>query len=333
MKPARSTSIRIATIVIAVCSSISTSARASDPAAAQALFEEALKLMDAGNYGAACPKFAESQKLDPAGGTLLNLGRCYEGAGKTASAWAVYQDAAVVAREEGRERRRRYALQRIEALEPLLPRVTFVLTSSADLAGLSIELDRHVLPRATWDTQLPLDPGDHHIQVKAPGHSPWSKTIKVAPSAKQSVTVPVLQPLGQTAPAPEPTRVDRTEPPETSGAISTSSPDDKTLAYVLGGAGVALLGVGAYFGVKAFSTWDDRDAHCPDGKCDPKAVELAQDANRMGHVSNVATGVGLIGVGVSGYLLLTDSPPAKDGMVVGAAAGRDGAAMTLRGAF
>jgi hypothetical protein len=46
-------------------------------ARAAALFtEEGRQLMAAGDYAAACPKLAESQSLEPAADTALDLGIC-----------------------------------------------------------------------------------------------------------------------------------------------------------------------------------------------------------------------------------------------------------------
>src|SRR5947207_15862051 len=58
----------------------------SSAPSAEALFREGRDAVKMGEYEIACPKFEESQRLDPANGTLLNLALCEEGWGHLADA-------------------------------------------------------------------------------------------------------------------------------------------------------------------------------------------------------------------------------------------------------
>ena len=79
-------------------------------AAAEALFDEAKKLANDGKFAEACPKFAESNRLDRGAGTLIHLADCYEKNKQTASAWATFKEAAsaaqAISRRTGRSSRR-----------------------------------------------------------------------------------------------------------------------------------------------------------------------------------------------------------------------------------
>src|SRR5688572_28243096 len=73
----------------------------SETRAAQ-LFQEGRESFLAGNLVDACPRLAESYRLDPATGTLMALALCHEQEGKLALARAELDEAEERARQEGR---------------------------------------------------------------------------------------------------------------------------------------------------------------------------------------------------------------------------------------
>jgi hypothetical protein len=134
-----------------VCSE--TTAHANDPATAQALFDQARKLMTQEKWAEACPKLEESQRLDPGGGTLLHLALCREHEGKIATAWAHYQDALAWAKRDGRKDRVKIAQPRIDALTPRLHRMRVrVAPKSRKLAGFAVSRDEANGPRRGLQT-------------------------------------------------------------------------------------------------------------------------------------------------------------------------------------
>src|SRR5258708_3181546 len=91
---------------------------ASEGALAEMLYRQGRALIGEGKVSEACPKFAESYRLDAATGTLLNLALCHEIEGKLATAWLEFSRAVALARRDRRHDRVRFAQERLAVIEP-----------------------------------------------------------------------------------------------------------------------------------------------------------------------------------------------------------------------
>src|SRR5688572_30313779 len=141
---------------------------ASDRAAAEVLFDEAIQLLEAGNAAAACPKLEESQRLDPGVGTLLYLAECYRAQGRTASAWATFREASYAAEAAGQADRMAIANAEADKLKPSLSYVTLVIADH-EATSLEVQRDGEAVNRALWGSPIPVDPGEHQLAASAPG--------------------------------------------------------------------------------------------------------------------------------------------------------------------
>ena len=277
------------------------SAAGRNPAAAQALFEEAQRGVAAGDFEQACPKFKASYELDPAGGTLLNLADCLEKQGRTASAWSAFKDALVVAQRDGRSERVEYAQQHIRALEAKLSYLTVEVPASSSVGQLSVRVDGTPLAAAAWGTALPVDPGEHLLRAEAPGFEPLEQKLTIGGTgAREIFTLPALSSARSEAAAPAALEA----PP----AMADAEPRHpaRTWAWITGGVGVAALGVGSYFGVKAFSDWDERNAACVGG-CTPAAKAAGDDASQAATIATVGVGAGVVLLGAATVLFFYSS--------------------------
>jgi hypothetical protein len=272
-------------------------------AAAQALYDEARKLVDAKSFAEACPKFKESYDLDPAGGTLLNLADCYEKLGKPALAWTTFKDALVAAQRDGNGSRIEFAKTHIAALEKSLAYVTIQVPDKARVDGLSVTLDGTPIGSATWGVALPVDPGSHTVRAEAPGHQPFERSIDTASGGqREEVSVPPL------AAAPGGAG---TTPPAGGESTSTQSFwNGRNIGWISMGVGVVGVAVGSYFGVKAFSDWDDRNQGCKSG-CTPAAKDAGSQASTAATISTVGFAVGGIALATGVVLVVTSHGGSK----------------------
>ncbi len=111
----RAQRIGVAFAALVVACAASARADGDPPPPAEALFREGREAMKRGDYAVACPKFEESQKLDPANGTLLNLALCEEALGHPERARELLRD--VLAASDLDEQRRAIAAEHAAALE------------------------------------------------------------------------------------------------------------------------------------------------------------------------------------------------------------------------
>jgi hypothetical protein len=285
---------------------------ASDQAAAEALFRQGRDLMAAGQTASACPKFAESERLDPAPGTILNLATCYDRSGLIASAWVTFKEAAVQARKANQPERSRMALDRVAELEPTLPLLTIVVPQKADRLDLQIRRDGEVVGRAEWGTPIPVDPGTHVVEASALGQRTWKTTAPIqGAGARASIEVPPLEPAQEPAPTPSPIAtvgaawLEAARSGATRAAPTALHPGSgqRTAGWVVGGVGVALLLGGGALGAVALARERDSRWQCVDGVCDSAGYSAVSDARHAATGSDVAFVAGglLVAAGIALY--------------------------------
>jgi hypothetical protein len=254
---------------------------------AQALFDDARRLMEAQRYAEACPKFAASQKLDPGAGTLLNLADCYDKNGQTASAWATFAEAAAEAAKSGHPDWAAQARERGQALAPDLANLT--VTAVSPPSGFVVERDGARLQDGEIGTAIPVDPGRHTVTATAPGHVPWSATVDVGAYAHAKIAVPPLAVDEKRPRAPD----EKPTMPPPQRETEDPGKTQRTLGFALGAAGVAGVLVGSAFGLAARGTYDDARAQCaPSDVCTGAGVAGVDRAYTQATIATVAFVVG-----------------------------------------
>ncbi|HEX3854275.1 MAG TPA: hypothetical protein VHW01_25100 [Polyangiaceae bacterium] len=222
----------------------------TESALAEALYRQARELMAEAKYSEACPKLAESYRLDPGTGTLLNLATCRELEGKLATAWLLYSDALLAAQRDRRDDREQFAQQHLTELEPKLSRLTLVVPPEADDPELELTLDGARVAAAARGVPTYVDPGTHTVQAKSPGKRAWSQTLEIAATAEQRViSIPKLEQAlpEQSAPAPKPAVAAQPEPIAAPPVAATRPTPD--VVYVAGGVTAALAVATAVTGI------------------------------------------------------------------------------------
>lgn len=273
----------VASFLFLAATPVASAQDAQAVAAAETLFQAGKGLMAQSKFDEACPKFAESYRLNPLPGTSLNLANCYKQSGKTASAWAQFREASFQARKNNQADREAAATQEAASLEPNLSKLQI---NAEQTPGLVIRRDNQEVGAGALGTAVPVDPGPHTIEATAPGYSVWSTSIVVGKvKDSKTITIPLL--------------LKNSDGEKVGGASTGPNKSLRTASYVVGGVGVAGLVVGGIFGGLAASGKSKLNAECPKNACRTSAA-----VDDLASTKGKAT-ISTIGIAVGGAALAT----------------------------
>jgi hypothetical protein len=137
----------------------------------------------------------ERAKLIAVGiGVTYNLADCYERIGRTASAWAGFNDAAAAADVAGQPERAQAARERAAALVSKLSLLRIdISTGAASDPSLDVQRDGVSVSRLLWGKSIPVDPGKYIVSATSPSRRAWSTAVSVSnPGEVVSIEVPEL---------------------------------------------------------------------------------------------------------------------------------------------
>jgi hypothetical protein len=328
----------------------STSVAHAQPAGAQAevLFREGRELMQKQKYAEACTAFEQSQKLEPAPTTLLNLAGCREKTNQLATAWGLFLEAERATRSASDATTKQLhdvAKSKAAKLEARISKLTIKVAPGSD--GVEVKRGTERVESVMWGRALPIDGGTYKITATAPGKKAWSTEITVGVEKDTKVVdVPVLEkaatPVATTKPTtttpPKPTTttppkpaITTTKPTETPTTVTTKptttattptttattsltttdeQPSRSKLPYIVGGGGVVLVGAAVGLGFWGRATYNNAKAETSNQS---RRDNLESSANKK---LLAAQGVGIAGVaaiGVAVFLFVrggsSESPP------------------------
>jgi hypothetical protein len=271
-----------------------------DAVTAEALFREGRRAADAGNYAVACPRFAESYRLDPEPGTLLNLGDCEENRGQLTRAWQHFRR--LYDELPQADERRPIADARARALELRLPKLRIMLLT----LSARVIRDDAMLGGASLGVSLPVDPGHHVVVVTSPGRRDKRYQVALIEGDDKVILVSAGEPL----PTPEGPRALVVESPPLVVHAEHRAPSNKGLhrdaTFVSAGLGIACVVTGSVFGVVAFTGLASANAQCNGVVCSsPGAVSQYREAQSFALATDVTIGVGIALIATAVVLAIT----------------------------
>jgi hypothetical protein len=197
-------------------------------------FVEGRRLMESGNFAAACREFEAAQKLDKdAPGVLLNLGACNEQQHKIATALRWYRQARVRAAEQSDTVSLAAAIDKIDRLQKLVTRLR--LRPARPLPPATrVTIDGAPAPL----DDIELDAGHHEIELAGGDVVTVHYDLDIDRERTISLALPVTAPPGP-------------------AHIVDAGASDRSHGVWLGAAGLGLLAASTGLAIEGKRRYDD----------------------------------------------------------------------------
>ena len=286
-------------------------------AQAEVLFQQGSDLLEAGNTAEACPKLEAAVELtrgEALGGKLV-LARCWERAGRAASAWGLYREVFARASKLGQTERAAEARARAADLEKKLHYLEVTLPSAAAAdSSMKLTIDGREQPRPPLSSRLPIDPGTRTLRLST-SDGERTETV-VIPEGPGSTRVELRAPEIDQREKP----TERRSPPPTRTEGGFWSPM-RIAGLSIGLIGLGTVGAGSVVGAVAKSHYDDGlvSGDCAGAPPICRDATAVRDARSLG---DVGTAVFFSGLGVATLGVVLFVAPNEASGEVGATAAR-----------
>lgn len=303
-------------------------ASSADVAAARELAIEGMKLADAGHCANAIDKLARAEKLHHAPIVLGRLGECLIAEGElvegTEALRKMLREPVPTNPPPALLKARERAQTSLDAAKPKIAALTLTIREPPE--GVVVTVDGIAVPPALFDRSRPTDPGEHTVEVTAPGYLKAVRQVTLAQGGKQDLEfklvvdpqAPKKAPTGAEAPPsaapPAPTHSGpgqsaNRQPVEPS--ITNTEPN-YTSSYVLWSVGAATAAVGGVFGYLAIKGKSDLDQQCVNNVCGSESKSDLDTAKRNALLSTVLFGASGAALAVGTVLYFVNGSPSQE---------------------
>lgn len=278
-------------------------------------YNAGVKAMSAGRFEEAIEKFKKSYEIVASPNSRLMLGRALVKVNRLVDAYREFQETVTLATELAATQKKyqKTVDSAKKELEDLKSELAFVTV----IPGTEVSLGGRRLSAADWGRPQPSMPGTIQVEIKAADGRMREKELTLEPGITKVLTADLTPTASYRS---KPSTTDQSDASSTTNAADSSGNSKsagafsrKQVGYVTGGVGA--LGVVSFLGLTwmAESIFGEPTDDCASTNCSRAVVNNAHSKGTLKGMSYVALTVGVAGLGVGAYLILTDKKTMSTG--------------------